>query len=55
MSEPRHSLVEELERRIHELEQHAEEHFGTFDRRDWIIATAIGVLTPLALLLAFWP
>lgn len=51
----RQALVAELERRIHELEQHAEEHFGAFDRRDWILATALGLVIPVVLLLVFWP
>jgi hypothetical protein len=55
MSEPHRPLIAELERRIHELEQHAEDHFGRFSRRDWILSTAIGLAIPLLLLLLFWP
>lgn len=55
MSEPHRPLIAELERRIHEFEHYAEEHFGRFDRRDWITCLALGLAIPLLLLWLIHP
>jgi hypothetical protein len=55
MSDPHHPLRAELERRIHEMEQHAEEHFGHFGRRDWILCIVLGVAVPVLLLWLIHP
>ena len=50
-----HPLVAELERRIHDMEQHAEEAFGEFSARDWWLCVLIGLVIPAILLALFWP
>jgi hypothetical protein len=48
-------MLEELARRIHEVEQHAEDAFGHFSRRDWILCIVIGLAIPALLLWAIHP
>lgn len=55
MSEPPHPLLDELARRIHEVEHHTEEAFGHFSRRDWILCVLLGLAIPAALLWLIHP
>ena len=48
-------MISDLERRIHELEQMAEERFGTFTRLDWLVCVAGSLLVPYLLYLSYWP
>jgi len=54
-SDARLSIIGDLERRIHELEQMAEESFGRFTRLDWFFCVAGSLLAPGVLYLWFWP
>jgi hypothetical protein len=56
MSEPtRHAVIAELERRIEEMEQHADEAFGGFGAFDWWMCTLGGLALPLLLIALYWP
>ena len=55
MSEEHHSRIAELERRIHEMERHAEEAFGEFTALDWWLCILAGLALPILLLLLYWP
>ena len=48
-------IIDDLERRIHELEQMAEEHFGSFTTLDWVFCVACSLLVPGVIYLWFWP
>jgi hypothetical protein len=55
MKEPDRSLLAELEHRIHTMEQHAEDSFGRFSRRDWLLCLMLGVAIPALLLWVIHP
>ena len=50
-----HSIIGDLEQRIHVLEHMAEEDFGTFTRLDWFLCIAGSLLVPYLLYLWYWP
>jgi hypothetical protein len=52
---PHGPLIEELHRRIHELQHHEEHAFGGFSALDWWICTLGAVALPVIALLYFWP
>lgn len=49
------AIVDDLERRIEELDQLPEERFGRFTALDWFICAAGALLVPVALYLWYWP
>ena len=55
MNEAPRPLVDELERRIHEMEQHAEDAFGPFGALDWWLCVLAGLVLPVILLALYWP
>lgn len=50
-----HTVLSELEDRIHDLETAEEQRFGTFTRLDWIVCTIGSLLLPYLLIAWFWP
>jgi hypothetical protein len=53
--EARLAIIDDLERRIHELEQTAEERFGSFTGLDWFLCIAGSLLLPYLVYLWYWP
>jgi hypothetical protein len=53
--ESRTAIVDELERRIADLEEMGEERFGGFTRLDWFFCVAGALLVPYAFYLWYWP
>lgn len=51
----RSPIVDDLERRIIELEQMAEDRFGRFTTLDWLICAAGSLLLPYVVYLWYWP
>ena len=51
----RSSIVYDLERRIDELEQMAEDRFGRFTTLDWLVCVAGSLLLPYVFYLWYWP
>ena len=51
----RSSIVDDLERRIDELEHLPEERFGTFTAMDWMLGVTGALLLPYVLYLWYWP
>jgi hypothetical protein len=49
------SIVDDLERRIDELEQMAEDQFGRFTTLDWFLCVAGSLLLPYLVYLWYWP
>lgn len=55
VSSHHHSVLAELEHRIHELEHIAEEEFGGFTWFDWLLCIGGAVLLPYLIYVWFWP
>lgn len=49
------AIVDDLERRINELEQLPEDRFGRFTKLDWFFCVAGSLLLPYVLYLWYWP
>ena len=55
MASHHHSVLAELEHRIHELEHIAEEEFGSFTWFDWLLCIGGALLLPYLIYVWFWP
>jgi hypothetical protein len=51
----RDALVDELERRIHELAGHGEDDLGEFTPIDWVILVLGALVVPILLVIRFAP
>lgn len=49
------ALVDELERRIRELQERNERDFGEFSRIDWLILVFGALIVPILLVIRFAP
>jgi hypothetical protein len=49
------ALVDELERRIHELAGHGEDDLGEFTPMDWVILVLGALVVPILLVIRFAP